>query len=174
MLTKHCEKRIICIMHIKDRWWVLTEDGLQKGSQDDWGNDGSCIVPKGTVKAWFVQLKKWGLRCCCLQETQSIAVQQTPGKELFRLNYIDNIWGSKWTRSEVGPWNRRQSLAIPKVCDQRFPGAVEMKIKIISMMVFLQFIEGIWEFSVLLYLVTLLLLRNGMSMCTECMCECFN
>lgn len=95
-------------------------------------------------------------------------------KELFRLNYIDNIWGSKWTRSEVGPWNRRQSLAIPKVCDQRFPGAVEMKIKIISMMVFLQFIEGIWEFSVLLYLVKVLLLRNGMSMCTECMCECFN
>lgn len=41
-------------------------------------------------------------------------------------------------------------------------------------MVFFQFIEAIWEFSVLLYLVKVLLLRNGMSMCTECMCECFN
>lgn len=71
-------------------------------------------------------------------------VNTKEGKELFRLN---DIRVSKRSRGEAGPGNRRQSLIICKACEQPFPGVAEVKIKITSKMVILQFIEGIWESS---------------------------
>lgn len=71
-------------------------------------------------------------------------VNTREGKELFRLN---DIRGSKRSRGEAGPGNRRQSLIISKACEQPFPGIAEVKIKIISKMAILQFIEGMWESS---------------------------
>lgn len=119
---------------------------------------------------WFAeglsgQLGKWWTMCCTKRHCENLvcSAKKTRAemllspeesmysstanaretKDLFRLNDINDIRGSKWTRSEVGPRNRRQSLIIPEVCDQLFPGIAEVKIKIISKMVFLQFIEGL-------------------------------